>query len=43
MIEVKHLNPSPVANVQGYRTNCNSSHTGYRYNLSYHGNMLSTT
>ena len=38
MIEVKHLKPSSVANVQSYRTNCNSAHTGYRYNLSYHVN-----
>lgn len=40
MTEVKHLKPSAVANVQSYRTNSDSAHTGYRYNLSYHGNFV---
>lgn len=40
MIEVKHLKTSSVANMQSYRTNCDSAHTGYRYNLSYHGNYV---
>lgn len=40
MMEVKHLKPSAVANVQSYRTNCDSAHTGYRYALSYQGNFV---
>ena len=33
MTEVKHLKPSSVVNVQSYRTNCDSAHTGSRYAL----------